>query len=66
MFLLKILWNKCVGRKFLCKRFKKTLLILVLTFIEYGGLNLIMLGLGLRIALACGLDGVSGIKTGFS
>ena len=66
MFLLKILWNKCVGGKCLCKRFKKILLILVLTFIEYRGLNHIILRLRLRLSLACGSDGVSGIKTGFS
>ena len=45
---VKIFWNKCVGRKFLFKRFKKTLPILVLTFIEYGELNEMILRLRLR------------------
>ena len=48
------------------KRFKKTLPISVLTFIKHGGLNQIILHLHLRPRLACGSDGVSGIKTDFS
>ena len=48
------------------KRFKKTLPISVLTFIKHGGLNQIILHLHLRSWLACGSDGVSGIKTDFS
>ena len=64
MFLLKILWNKCVGGECLCKRFKKTLPILVLTFIEYSGLNQIILRLRLHLSLACGSDVVLGDKNG--
>ena len=48
----------------LCKRFKKTLPILVLTFIEYSGLNQIILRLRLHLSLACGSDVVSGDKNG--
>ena len=48
------------------KRFKKTLPISVLTFIEHVGLNQIILHLHLRPWLACRSDGVSGIKTDFS
>ena len=64
VFLLNILCNKCVGGKGLCKRLKKTLSILVFTFIEYGGLNQIISRLRLRLSLVCGSDGVSGIKAG--
>ena len=49
-----------------CKRFKKTLPILVLTFIGYGRLNQIILRQRFCLSFAWVLDGVSGIKTGFS
>lgn len=62
---VKIFWNKCVGRKFLFKRFKKTLPILVSRF-EYGGLNQIILRLRFCLSLVCGSDGVLGLKTTFS
>ena len=51
--------------EFLCKRFKKTLPILVSTF-EYGGLNQIILRLRFCLSLVCGSDGVLGLKTTFS
>ena len=62
MFLSTVSWNNCVVGKCLCKRFKKTWTISVLTFIEYGGLNQINLRLRLRLSLACRSDGVWGIK----
>ena len=66
MFLLNILWNKGLGGECLYKRLKKTFPVLVFFFIEYGRLNQMILRLHLRFSLACGSDGISGTKTGFS
>ena len=49
-----------------CKRFKKTLPILVLTFIGYGRLNQIILRQHFCLSFAWVSDGVSRIKMGFS
>ena len=68
MFLLNILWKKCVGEKCLCERLKNKNILLTLVFIssEYDELNQTVLRLRLRLSLAYGSDCVSGIKAGFS
>ena len=47
-----------------CKRFKKALPILVLIFIEYGGLNQMILRIRFHLFLACESGSVSRAKAG--
>ena len=64
--LLNFLWNEWLEEKCICKRFKKALRILVLIFIEHGGLNQVILVLRVCFSLVCESDDSSGIKAGFS